>query len=184
VEASSDEVSGFTAPPPRAHEGGIVKKTRALLSIAAGLGLVCVTVPAQAGPLGNGGAPQPTTQIFDIPVDFPFGHCDFPVHVVASGKVKTVEVSGKTISLSANFTGTATGNGRTAQYKIDGSFTQTTDANGNVTTKATGRNLLSDPIAGVVVTSGNFRFTFDAQGNLIEPLNGRGKIIDVCADLS
>jgi hypothetical protein len=173
------------APLPRRYEGGTVRRTRALLGIAAALGLIVIGAPAQAAPSGNGNPPQRVTQTFNIPVGFPFGHCDFNVTVVATGKVKTIKApNGRTIALSANFTATATGNGQTSQYKINGSFTQTTAANGNITTKATGRNLLSDPIAGVVVTSGNFSFTFDKDGNLIKPLKGTGHIIDVCADLA
>jgi hypothetical protein len=41
-----------------------------------------------------------------------------------------------------------------------------TDADENVTTKATGRNFLTDPVAGVVVTSGNFAFTSNAKESL------------------
>jgi hypothetical protein len=150
-----------------------------LLVIAAGMGPIAFGVPAQAAP------PEPVTFTLDIPAGAPLGSCAFDVTAVATGKVKTIETpTGKTIGISANFTVTATGNGQTAEYKVNGSFMQTTGTDGNVTTKATGRNFLTDPDAGVVVTSGNFTFTFDAQGNLVEGLSGNGRIIDVCADLS
>ena len=156
-----------------------MKRTRALLGIAAGMGLIAVGVPAQAAP------PEPVTFTLDIPTGAPLGSCEFDVQAVASGKVKTIETpTGRTIGISANFTVTTTGNGQTVKYKVNGSFIQTTDAAGNVTTKATGRNFLTDPEAGVVVTSGNFTFTFDAQGNLVEGLSGTGRTIDVCADLA
>jgi hypothetical protein len=156
-----------------------VKTTRALLGIAAGVGLVAVGVPAQAAP------PEPVTFTLDIPVGAPFGSCEFDVQAVAAGKVKTIQTpTGRTIGISANFTVTATGNGETVEYKVNGSFIQTTDADGNVTTKATGRNFLTDPEAGVVVTSGNFAFTFNAEGELVESLSGTGRVIDVCAELA
>jgi hypothetical protein len=161
--------------------GGTVKKTRALLGMATGMALIAVGAPAQAAP------PVPAQQTFNIPGGDPSGSCAFPVVIVATGKVKTVTTpTGRTIALSANFTAQATNvnTRKTVQYKINGSFISTTDAAGNVTTKATGRNLLSDPAAGIVVTSGNFTFTFDAQGKLVKGLSGTGQVIDVCADLA
>jgi len=156
-----------------------VKKTRALLGIAAGLCFLSAGVPAQAAP------PDSVTFPLDIPKNFQFGHCAFAVEAVATGKVKTIQTpTGVTIGISADFTVTATGNGQTVEYKVNGSFIQTVDANGNVTTKATGQNFLTDPVAGVVVTSGDFSFTFNKKGKLIQPLNGTGSITDVCADLA
>jgi len=64
---------------------------------------------------------------------------------------------------------------------ITGSFHQTTTLNGTVVTTATGRNLLTDPFAGVVLAIGKFTFAFDAAGNLIQPLQGKGQLIDLCA---
>ena len=64
---------------------------------------------------------------------------------------------------------------------ITGAFHQSTDQNGNVTTVATGRNLLGDPEAGFVLAIGDFSFVFDSNGNLIQPLTGQGQLIDVCS---
>jgi hypothetical protein len=50
-----------------------VKTTRALLGIAAGMGLVAVGVPAQAAP------PEPVTFTLDIPVGARLGSCEFGV---------------------------------------------------------------------------------------------------------
>jgi hypothetical protein len=161
-----------------------MKRTRALLGIATGLGLIVVGAPAQAAP------PEPFTFILDVPVGFEFGSCDFPVRIVATGKTKSIQTpTGRTIGVAANTTATVTRivngePGESVEYSINGSFIQTTDAAGNVTTKATGRNLLTDPEAGVVVTSGNFTFTFNAEGELVEGLSGTGRIIDVCAELA
>ena len=159
-----------------------MKRTRALLGIDTGLGLIAGGAPAQAAP------PEPFTFTLDVPVGFEFGSCDFPVRIVATGKTKSIQTpTGRTIGVGANTTGTVTRTDavpKSVEYKINGSFHQTTDADGNVTTKATGRNLLTDPEAGVVVTSGNFTFTFNAEGELVEGLSGTGRIIDVCAELA
>jgi hypothetical protein len=49
----------------------------------------------------------------------------------------------------------------------------------------TGRNLLTDPVAGVVLALGNFSFAFDANGNLVQPLTQQGGLlIDICALLN
>jgi hypothetical protein len=53
-----------------------------------------------------------------------------------------------------------------------------------VETVATGRNLLGDPDAGLVIAIGDFSFVFDAKGNLIQPLTGEGQLIDVCEALA
>ena len=46
----------------------------------------------------------------------------------------------------------------------------------------TGRNLLSDPFAGVVLAIGNFSFAFDVNGNLTQPLKMQGgTLTDLCA---
>jgi hypothetical protein len=48
----------------------------------------------------------------------------------------------------------------------------------------TGRNLLTDPLAGVVLAIGNFSFAFDADGNLTQPLKMQGgTLTDICATL-
>jgi hypothetical protein len=54
-------------------------------------------------------------------------------------------------------------------------------ANGDVVTTATGRNLLGDPEAGLVLAIGEFRYAFDAGRNLLQPLQGKGQWQDICA---
>ena len=76
-----------------------------------------------------------------------------------------------------------------ATFNITGTLHETTNLEtGEVTTRITGRNLLSDPDAGYVLLSGNFSFVFDKDGNLIkafdDPPTGHGQQIDVCALLS
>jgi hypothetical protein len=159
-------------------------KTKSLMlaSGAAIAGVLTFSAPAVAAP------PEPFTFELRIDEGAPFGSCAFDVLVEATGKAKTITTpTGKVIGVSANTTATATNldePDKSVQYSVNGTFTNTTDSDGNVTTKATGRNLLTDPDAGVVVTSGNFTFTFDENGNLVEGLSGTGEITDICAALS
>jgi hypothetical protein len=143
-------------------------------------GVVAFGAPAVAAP------PEPFT--VDFTTSAKFGTCDgFDVRAQATGKAKTIETPhGKVIGVSANTVATATNlkTGTKVQYSINGRFFNTTDADGNVTTTATGRNFLTDPDAGVVITSGTFTFAFDKKGNLVEGLSGTGLIIDVCATLA
>ena len=141
--------------------------------------LLTLSAPAVAIP------PETAPIVFPIPADASTGSCAFDVLVKGSSKGKTIQKpGGGLIAVSARTHVTATGNGNNANYTINGTFHITTDADGKVVFKATGRNLLTDPDAGVVVTSGNFTFAFDAEGNLVEGLTGKGSITDVCADLS
>jgi len=143
-------------------------------------GTMALAAPVVAAP------PEPFTVEFTTSDQF--GTCDgFDVLAQATGKAKTIETPrGKVIGVSANTVAKATNlvTRASVQYSINGTFFSTTDAKGNVTTTATGRNFLTDPDAGVVVTSGTFTFTFDKKGNLIEGLSGTGQIIDVCAALA
>ena len=110
--------------------------------------------------------------------------CGFPVEVHASGKSKLIALPGGRVTalspaLVATVTNLATGATRT--LSITGAFHITTQANGNAVYVVTGRNLLTDPIAGFVLAVGRFSWTFDAQGSLVQPLSGIGQLTDVCA---
>jgi hypothetical protein len=61
-----------------------------------------------------------------------------------------------------------------------GAFHQTVLSNGTVVTVVTGRNLLFDPIAGLVLAIGTFSYAFDVEDELIHPLEGTGRQIDIC----
>jgi hypothetical protein len=52
--------------------------------------------------------------------------------------------------------------------------------NGDVVTVVTGRNILGDPIAGLVLAMGRFSFVFDNTGTLIQPLQGNGRLLALC----
>lgn len=110
--------------------------------------------------------------------------CGFPVEVHASGKSKPIALPGGRVTLlSPALVATVTNltNGATTTLSITGAFHVTTQANGSAIYVVTGRNLLTDPIAGFVLAVGRFSFTFDAQGRLVEPLSGLGQLTDVCA---
>jgi len=131
-----------------------------------------------------------------VPPEFFPGTCDFPLQLELSGKAKTIVlpdggvVGVTSIGTSPGLDVTATNleNGEQARFSITGTFFETTNPeNGDVTTVITGRNLLFDPDAGIVLLSGNFSFVFDKKGNLIqsfEDTDGNGQVIDVCELLS
>jgi hypothetical protein len=111
------------------------------------------------------------------------GVCAFPLLIEFTGKAKTIELSGgRTIFTSPGLTTTITNRntGKQETLSITGAFHQTVLENGDVVTVVTGRNLLFDPIAGLVLAIGRYSYAFDAAGNLIQPLQGIGPLIDIC----
>ena len=92
-----------------------------------------------------------------------FGYCDDPIRLEYSGKANTLQLpGGRFIFTSPELTATLTNldSGVQETVVITGAFHQTTLENGDVVTKATGRNLLGDPQAGFVVAVGNFSYVF------------------------
>lgn len=148
--------------------------------------LLALTLAAPMA-LAKEGAPQDIEGSIDLPAGAIYGNCDFPIRYEFSGKAKTIALPGdRFIFTSPGLTATLTNldNGNQETYSITGAFHQTTLENGDVRTVSTGRSLLGDPEAGLVVVSGNFSYVFDAQGNLVQPLAGEGQLIDVCAQLA
>jgi hypothetical protein len=157
------------------------------LSVILALTMAAPTVLAQGG---NGGAPEDVSGTIspeDVAQFFP-GHCSFPIQLELSGKGKVITLpDGRRILTSPGLHVTVTNvdNGEQATFNITGTLHETTNLEtGEVTTVVTGRNLLFDPEAGVVLTIGPFTYVFDAEGNLIQPFEGKGKVIDVCALLA
>jgi hypothetical protein len=156
------------------------------LSVILALTMAAPTVLAQ----GNGGAPEDVSGTIppeDVAQFFP-GHCSFPIQLELSGKGKVITLpDGRRILTSPGLHVTVTNveTGEQATFNITGTLHETTNLEtGEVTTVVTGRNLLFDPEAGVVLTIGPFTYVFDAEGNLIQPFEGKGKVIDVCELLS
>src|SRR5919112_2485393 len=168
----------------------VVKRVIVLaLSVILALTMAAPTVLAQSD---NGVAPGPSPSSGTFTVNpgdqnFP-GTCTFPLQLEVSGKEKRItQPDGTLIITSPGLDVTATNlqNGEQARFSITGTFFETTNPeNDEVTTKVTGRNLLFDPDAGIVLLSGNFSFVFDAEGNLIQAFEGKGQVIDVCELLS
>ena len=155
------------------------------LSVILALTMAAPTVLAQ----GNGGAPEDVSGTIppEVVAQFP-GACSFPMQLELSGKGKVITLpDGRRIITSPGLDVTVTNveTGEQATFNITGTFHETTNLEtGEVTTRITGRNLLFDPEAGVVLTIGNFTYVFDAEGNLIQPFEGKGQVIDVCELLS
>jgi hypothetical protein len=160
------------------------------LSVILALTMAAPTVLAQEEGPPNGGAPGPqsTTYSAEDIAKIP-GHCAFPMHIVVSGKIKTIgQGNGGIIITSPGAFATVTNvaTGEQATFNITGSFHNTlnTPEPGQVTTVVSGRNFLFDPVAGTVLAIGNFNFVTDAAGNNVRPLDGKGQLIDVCALLA
>jgi hypothetical protein len=156
------------------------------ISVILALTMAAPTVLAQ----GNGGAPEDASGTIppdDVAKYFP-GHCSFPIQLELSGKGKLITLPDDRRILTSpglDVTVTNMDNGEQATFNITGTLHETTNLEtGEVTTVVTGRNLLFDPEAGVVLTIGNFTYVFDAEGDLIQAFEGEGQVIDVCALLA
>jgi hypothetical protein len=146
------------------------------------------TAPAPATPRASAAEGRKPDRLDDTFVwDDASAICGFPVEVHVSGKAKLIVLSrdratALSPALEATVTNLATG--ATITLSITGAFHETTQANGDVVVLGTGRNLLTDPVAGFVLAVGRFSWTVDAQGNLVQPLSGIGQLTNVCALLS
>jgi hypothetical protein len=128
------------------------------------------------------------TEVDPTPFEIPAGvFCDFAFRVEPAGKAKALALPGeRMIFLSPGLTWTMTNldNLRQVTFRIPGAFHVETLENGDVETVVTGRNILGDPVAGLVLAVGRFSFVFDASGNLIQPLQGTGRLVDICGLLA
>jgi hypothetical protein len=151
---------------------------RSVLACAVAAGVMALCAPASAAP------PQPAAQQFTLPAG---AACTFPIDVSLTGKGKIIDLNGGRRTITApgqKVTFTNTDNGMSAAYVITGVFHNETQPDGNVVTKATGRNALTDPVAGFVITAGNFSYTTAPDGSNVVPLHGTGTTTDICAALS
>jgi hypothetical protein len=157
-----------------------------VLALSVILALI-VAAPMVLAQGGQGGAPTPIEETFDIPAGGVFGRCDFPIRFEASGKGKELELpGGRFISTFPGLTLTLTNlnNGHRETFNVTGSIHQTTLANGDVQFVSTGRSIFGDPEAGFVLGIGNFSYVFDKNGNLVQPLSGEGQMSDICKALA
>jgi hypothetical protein len=129
----------------------------------------------------NGGPPEDASD-HEI---FPAGQfCVFGIDYQTVGKGKTITLPGdRTIFTSPGLHVTLTNLSDTSKqvtFNITGAFHQTIESNHNVVTVVTGRNLLGDPVQGLVLAIGHFSYIFDATGHLIQSLQGKGQLVPVC----
>ncbi|CAA9450286.1 MAG: hypothetical protein AVDCRST_MAG01-01-4492 [uncultured Rubrobacteraceae bacterium] len=162
---------------------------RILLTVVGILVALVLAAPTASARSENGAAPEDfsVTYFPEFVAQFP-GHCEFPMQIEISGKTKTLEQGNGGVIISApgqNAIITNVANGEQATFNITGSSHKSTLDNGNIETVMTGRNLLLDPVAGTVVTSGRFTFVNDPTDTTnVVPLSGNGQRIDVCELLS
>ncbi len=164
------------------HEGS---RRLAQLIVCAFLLVVSSLIGGQIA-FAGGSPPTKTSWSVDLPANyFAPGACDFPINVSAGGKAGTIALPGnRFIFISPRFRDVVTNldhPSNTVTLNVPGAFHQSTDQNGNVVTVVTGRNLLGDPVAGLVLAIGTFSYIFDSGGDLIQPLAGKGTLSDVCA---
>lgn len=148
---------------------------------------ITAIVGTTSGGLAFAGGSPPTevSFSFDIPANFiKPGACDFPVRWSGSGKAGTIVLPGDRVILTSPRLKVVVTNlddlSKTVTLNVPGAFHQSTGSNGDVVTVVTGRNLLGDPEAGMVLAIGTFSYIFDSVGNLVQPLTGTGRLVNVC----
>lgn len=153
-----------------------------IILVALLVGTTLSAGPVNAAPV----QPAPTDVIFDANTI-----CAFPVHLVATGKGKAIDLPGDRVTfiapgLKATFTNLS--NGKSASFVVTGATHNQTLANGNVVSTVTGLNVVinnQDSVRpGFFALRGTFRFVLDANGNELEVFNGSGQVTDVCALLA
>ena len=163
-------------------------KTRNVRAMVSVLLLGTFSLVGGQDALAGGSPPSDASFSVDLPADF-FGPgaCAFPINVSVSGNAATIDLPGNRKIITAPRQYAAITNldepANSVTFNITGATHQSTDQNGNVVTVVTGRNLLGDPEAGLVVAIGTFSFIFDSNGTLVQPLTGTGRLIDVCESI-
>ncbi|CAG1021580.1 hypothetical protein IVG45_13930 [Methylomonas sp. LL1] len=150
--------------------------------------LFCASFNLLASPPDNKGKPVDGSFVVDLPANS-FINCPFDIHIEVIGNTKTTTLPGnRFITNNPNMQAVITNSSnptKTVSLSITGATHQSTNNNGDKVTVATGRNLMGDPVAGLVLSIGTFSFVFDASGNnLVQPLMGQGQLIDVCQLIS
>jgi hypothetical protein len=156
-------------------------KLRSIGKARLGSSLALAVIGALAGRPSSAAPPSDGSFSFSLPAG---AVCSSGIELSGTGKTKTIDLpEGGFIMTSPGLHVTITNTddpSKQTTTSITGSFHQSIDADGNVETVSTGRSLLFDPVAGLVIAVGGFSFVFDAAGNLIQPLAGDGMLTDVC----
>jgi len=122
---------------------------------------------------------------FDIPAN---AGCNFPVNWTGTGKQSLITLPGDRAIVTAPKQRTVVTNladpSKSVTLNVEGALHGSVGPQGELTIVATGRNLLADPIANIMVlTVGTFQYTFDLNTGFpdLSDLSGEGTLIDVCA---
>jgi hypothetical protein len=114
--------------------------------------------------------------------------CDFPVNWTGTGKSSIITLPGDRVIVNAPFQQTVVTNlddpSKSVTLNVPGAIHASIGPQGEVVIVATGRNLIADPVASIMVlTIGTFKYVFDpiAGAPVLTDLSGAGQVIDVCA---
>ena len=145
---------------------------------------VCFAASAMMAQTGNGNLPEILTQYVVIAPGGGAGSCSFPVSLALNGKAKFItspNQPGKAILTSPGLNVIVTNltdPSKQVTLNITGSLHANEKTDGTILAK--GRNLLQDPLVGVVLVIGNISFRFDEAGNMHIVSLKAGRMIDVC----
>lgn len=135
---------------------------------------------------GKGSPPTPVSGNLTLPANsVATGECAFDVEVSFAGKAGVIKYPGGSIFTSPGLDATVTNlsdPSKSVTLNVTGAFHESMQ-NGNRVTVVTGRNLLFDPVAGIVLALGTFSFVFKGE-ELVQPLMGQGQLISVCKLIS
>jgi len=131
----------------------------------------------------GGSAPVDAGFTFDIPGG---AGCDFPVNWTVTGKASLITLPGDRLIVTAPQQKAVVTNldepSKSVTLVVTSAFHVSTDANGDQIFTATGRSLLADPVANIMVlATGSFSWRFDPVNFALLDLSGTGKTVDVCA---
>lgn len=150
------------------------------------LALVVVALSVHPAMVQAGGSPPVDIGFsLDIPAN---AGCNFPVNWTGTGKSSIITLPGDRLIVTAPKQTTVVTNlddpSKSATLNVTGVLHASFGPQGEVMVVATGRNLLADPIANIMVlTIGTFKYIFDpitGFPSLID-LSGEGQLMDVCA---
>jgi len=164
----------------------LLSLTVAIVSASA----ACGDRPSPVEPVGVAPPRVSEAQSRPTDVDITFtavAFCPFEILFHFTGKGKLIQLpGGRSIATSPGAVATLTNldNQNQETFGITGAFHVDTLPNGSVVTVSTGRALLFDPFAGLVLAIGRFSSVFDPSVPSIQPLQGKGKLIDLCELLS
>ena len=150
------------------------------------LAFVVLAFSVNSGMVQAGGSPPFDTGFsLDIPAN---AGCNFPVNWTGTGKSSIITLPGDRLVVTAPKQATVVTNlddpSKSVTLNVTGVLHASFGPQGEVMVVATGRNLLADPNANIMIlTIGTFKYIFDPSTgfpDLID-LSGEGQLIDVCA---